>query len=193
MRSVQRRRVDRWRRQRPARPDDELERLADLLLRRSVRDRPAREYPFHAERQLSRNGDRLDDMSLRPPEAAPPPIPDKVDGRWLTEIMAEAGLTRTERRCVRLLASGLGAAEIAGRTHLSCAHVSRSLRSAWRRLALLVTGDDPFEPRGSWSPRLFHEVYWSEVKRRVYRRPECCPEGRERCKTLGYCPVGYLR
>lgn len=183
--------MERWRRN-AALGDDEMERLADVLLRHSALRHPATDYPFHPERQLSRNGNNREDINLRPPEPAAPSEPEEVDGRWLTEAMVEAGLTRTERRCVRLLATGLRAAEIAERTDLSLAHVARSIRSAWRRLSVLLTGDDPFVPQGAWSPRLFHEVYWSEVMRPIYRAPECCRPGQERCKKLGYCPVRYV-
>jgi hypothetical protein len=184
--------VDRWR-PTAALDEAELERLADRLLRESARARPATEYPFHSERRLFRDGDSREDMALRPPELAAPDTPGQVDGRWLTEIMAEAGLTRTERRCLRLLATGLCAAEIADRTGLSREHVSRCLRSAWRHLEPVLTGDGAFQPRAAWSARAFHDVYWSEVMRPIYRAPECCRPGKERCKRLGYCPVRYMR
>lgn len=192
MLSHRKRPVHRWLWRETPMSEGQLERIADLLLHKSAEQRPAVEYPFHSERQLTRKDGNLDDIAFRPPEIAPAEPPACVDGRWLTEVMVEAGLTRTERRCVRLLAKRLRTAEIAERLGLSRSHVSRSIRSAWRRLEGLVTGENPFEPRGRWSQRLFHEVYWSEVKRTIYRPPQCCPEGKERCKTLGYCPVRYL-
>lgn len=176
---------------------DELEQLADLLLRIFGDDA---EYPCRSELEhrsldidsLGPYYDRLADGATRQP--APPQQSTVVLQALIARLLIGANLTSRRRREVaRLHLWGFTLAEIAEHLDVPLSTVTSRWRHARRQLQRAMRDI----PSVKWlecfssDPRVTagqaHESFREEQDRCLYQPPRHCPPGEERCRVTGIC------
>ncbi len=177
---------------------EQLERLADLLLRRFG---PDPEYPIRARLEYQ----TIELHSLDDPgdplarEAHCRPAPPARDGASLPALVARvlvaANLrSRHQRAVARLFLWGYSLSEIADMLELPRSTVASRWRRARKRLQRAAAG----LAREGWfahassveaiAAEQVAEVFRAEQERTRYLPPRHCSPGRERCRRTGICP-----
>jgi hypothetical protein len=175
---------------------EELERLADLLLRIAE---PDAEYPCrHELDNVTQKIVSLDDpygparieAELR---AAPSEITAPSLQALIARIIIAADLpTRKQREVARLHLWGYSLSEVAAILHLPESTVAGRWRSARQRLQQALQ-DWPLDEMldlpiaAEFTREQIRRVHLSDCARRCYQPPQHCPEGREKCATTGVC------
>lgn len=150
-------------------PPEALEVIADVFLACSQKED---DCPAYSEDQLDRKrrhalrAELCFGISIASRYAALRPSAN--------DILAEAGLTPSERTAWQMFSEGYNASEIARSLRIGRPTAVRLLRSAAGRISTCET-----------ALRGLGEVYHSEVHRYVYRKPTHC--GEQPCRHLGYC------
>jgi|LSQX01.1.fsa_nt_gb predicted DNA-binding protein (UPF0251 family) len=176
---------------------DELERLADIVLRVAGDDR---EYPAHSEvEEKQRHVHSLDDPQDRVGRrAAGRPSPSEATGVSLQALIARllvaANLVRRkEREVARLYLWGYSTTEIAQRLGVPRTTVQARWRSARERLQDALREISPAEwfalPTGDEfiSSGQARAIFEEERSRQRYAPPKHCRPGQERCAATGIC------
>jgi len=177
---------------------DELERLADIVLRIAGDDPqyPVRRDLEHHSHQIHSLDDRYDAVGRRAQRRA---APSEATGASLQALIARllvaANLvTRSQREVARLYLWGCDTAEIARRLGLPRTTVQSRWRCARARLQEALREMSPAEwfaqPTASEvvSAAQARVVFGEEERRPRYAPPQHCPAGRERCAITGICP-----
>ncbi len=176
---------------------DELERLADLLLRVFGSDP---EYPIRAslEHRSIRVHSLDDPSSTIAAQARRRPAPPEAIGPSLQALVARllvaANLvSRRQRTVARLHLWGYSLVEIAELLELPYSTVASRWRTARTRLkrALEDLAEEGWPARASRieaiSAEEVAETFRDEQDRCRYEPPHHCPRGKERCRTTGIC------
>jgi transposase-like protein len=176
---------------------DELERLADIVLRVAGDDR---EYPAHSEvEEKQRHVHSLDDPQDRVGRrAAGRPSPSEATGVSLQALIARllvaANLVRRkEREVARLYLWGYSTTEIAQRLGVPRTTVQARWRSARERLQDALREISPAEwfalPTADEfiSSGQARAIFEEERSRQRYAPPKHCRPEQERCAATGIC------
>lgn len=177
---------------------DELEQLADLLLRVCGHDP---EYPCRSELEHASLDIRsLDALWSQPGErsfqqAAPPERSTVVQQALVARLLVAAQLpSRKQREVARLRLWGYTLREIGEMLDVPLSTVISRWRCARRHLQRAMTEIPPSEwmQCPSSDPHVTsgqaQEAFREEQARRSYRHPRHCRPGRERCRVTGICP-----
>jgi hypothetical protein len=175
---------------------DELEALADTLLRvhgpdeqyphLPDEDAPAggRDFVVHSlEDEGASRSREARDRPAEPPESLPGAMQLQV-----TRLMAAANLTGRRRQVARLRLWGYAPAEIAGLLGIERSVVYLEWRYAKRALGAALTSGDYDRAQASRITRAdARELFRSEQRKRLYRKPGHCARGKEKCRRTGVC------
>lgn len=157
-------------------PPEALELLADVLLISMGRDDA---HPAYSETELDRKRRRTaktdEHAALSSSDGA-----SMTDIAGIEEMLDEAGLSDREKSAWTMHFQGYRVSEIARCLQVSWPTVSRLIRSASYRLRSVKPGFHGFSA-----------VYYSEVHRHIYRKPNHCLE--QPCRRLGYCRYAHIR
>lgn len=178
---------------------DELETLANALLKVHG---PDEEYPHLLDEDAPEGGPGFavhsldDEASLRARDArqilATPPasLPGAMRLR-AARLVTAANLIGRRRQVAKLRLCGYAPPEIAALLGLERAVVYAEWRNARRALRAAFSSGD--RERG-WATDISsadaRELFRSEQRKRIYRKPSHCAQGKEKCRRAGVCAYG---
>ena len=180
----------------PELSSDELEALANALLKVHG---PDEQYPHLPDEDAPSGGSgfvvhSLTDESsphVREAHGRPSEPPESLPGTMrvqATRLLTAANLTGRRRRVAKLRLWGYAPAEIAGLLGLELSMIYLEWRSAKRALELaLASGDWDQDMASEISSVDARELFRSEQRKRLYRKPSHCALGKEKCRRTGVC------
>ncbi len=163
----------------------ELEEVADELLRESVAALGRGEYPFYSEAWLR----QLQQREADAPTAgeADHTIEEKPLPQLCLRLLAQTPMKHQWRAAIRLSIKGMTVREIARRLDTSPAGVSRWLKAGLARLAAAAVNlDELYNQREA-----IRAVWQEETRRYAPRKERHCRPGQEACRTSGLCPYRW--
>ncbi len=123
------------------------------------------------------------DLRAEPPASLPGTTQAQVQ-----RLLSAASLTGRRRRVARLRLWGYTSRQIAGLLGLELAVIYLEWRGAKRALRLALASGDWDRGRGPEISSVdARELFRGEQRKRVYRKPGHCAQGKEKCRRTGVC------